>query len=143
MTRAVLDPNVLVSALISPKGIRARLVDAAENGLNELVVSAHLLGETQDVLLRPRFRRHFPEEAARLHVARLRGFAAAGEEGEVVSTTPDPKDDYLVALAVASAASYLVSGHPHLLGLATGSTGGISTPVLTPREFLEQLELGG
>lgn len=30
VARAVLDPNVLVSALISPNGIPARLVDAAE-----------------------------------------------------------------------------------------------------------------
>ncbi len=51
--------------------------------------------------------------------------------------TADPDDDYLVALARAAGADYLVSGDRHLLELTDPEP-----PVLTPREFLALLEGG-
>ncbi len=51
----------------------------------------------------------------------------------------DPKDDYLVALAQASGADYLVSGDPHLVRASLGKGG---AAVLTPRQFSELLESG-
>jgi len=48
--------------------------------------------------------------------------------------TPDPDDDYLIALARATQADYLVSGDRHLLDLADPEP-----PVLTPRQFLDLL----
>ncbi|MDQ3638086.1 MAG: PIN domain-containing protein, partial [Actinomycetota bacterium] len=74
---------MLVSALISPRGIPARVVDAAENGCYELVVSRRLLGEMEDVLFRPKFRRYFPEVAASMHLARLLDFALFREEAKI------------------------------------------------------------
>ena len=93
--------------------------------------------------MRPKFRRYFPEVAVPLYMGRLMDVGAMREEGEIRPLSVDPKDDYLVALAVASGVSYLVSGDPHLLDLETSATGGISTLVLTPREFLEQLRREG
>jgi predicted nucleic acid-binding protein len=81
---------VLVSALISPRGIPARVVDAAENGCYELVVSRRLLGEMEDVLFRPKFRRYFPEVAASMHLARLLEFALFREEAKIRYVSPDP-----------------------------------------------------
>jgi uncharacterized protein len=46
--------------------------------------------------------------------------------------TPDPGDDYLVALAQEAAAECIVSGDVHLTQLVDPSP-----PVLTPRAFLE------
>jgi len=49
--------------------------------------------------------------------------------------TPDPDDDYLVALAQAADADCIVSGDMHLTQLSD------SRPtVLTPREFLRSLD---
>lgn len=141
--RAVLDPNVLVSALISPKGLPARLVDAAEEGRYELVVSPRLFRELEDVLMRPKFRRWFPEEAVPLFLGRLHAVGTPHEEGEIEPVTADPKDDYLVALVAASGAGYLVSGDPHLLDVETSPTGGIAIPILNPREFSEHLRRSG
>ena len=81
---------MLVSALISPRGIPARVVDAAENGCYELVVSRRLLGEMEDVLFRPKFRRYFPEVAASMHMARLLDFALFREEAKIRYVSPDP-----------------------------------------------------
>jgi predicted nucleic acid-binding protein len=48
--------------------------------------------------------------------------------------TPDPQDDYLVALTRAANANFLVSGDQHLTGLVAPVP-----PVLTPRQFRDLL----
>lgn len=115
-------------------------MEAAEDGRYELVVSSLTLRELEDVLMRPKFRRYFPEEAVPLYLGRLMDAGALREEGEVRPYSPDPKDDYLAALARSSGADYLVSGDPHLFRSPY-----LSPPfvVLTPRGFLEELERPG
>lgn len=122
-------------------------MEAAEEGRFELVVSNHLLGEVCDVLGRPKMRRYFPEGAMPIYLERLRSAATLAEDptaGVARGTTPDPNDDYLVALTALSRASYLVSGDRHLLSLPNrlvrDGEGYTLARVLTPREFLEELE---
>ena len=56
MTRAVLDPNVLISAFISQRGGSSdRIVRAWREGAFELVVSPQLIAELTGVLGRPKF----------------------------------------------------------------------------------------
>ncbi|MDQ4002150.1 MAG: PIN domain-containing protein [Actinomycetota bacterium] len=55
--RAVFDPNVLVSAAISPEGPPRELLHRWASGAFELVVSAEILFELQEVLTRPKFGR--------------------------------------------------------------------------------------
>lgn len=52
--RAVLDPNVLISAAISAAGAPREILLAWTRGSFELVVSPLLLDELRDVLARPR-----------------------------------------------------------------------------------------
>jgi putative PIN family toxin of toxin-antitoxin system len=133
--RAVLDPNVLVSAAISPAGPSAQIVLAWADGRFELVVSAHLLDELGEVLAREKFRRWIGADAAAEYVAVL-GEAAimVGDPASRPSASPDPDDDYLLAVARAAQADYLVSGDPHLADLANPEP-----PVLTPRQFVDRL----
>ena len=137
--RAVVDPNILVSAWISPHGFPRRILDAADAGYFEMVVSRRLLAELTDVLSRQRLRRYGPIEHAEAHVRRaMRAGVHVEIEGEPERVVPgDPKDDYLVALARVSGADYLVSGDPHLVGSSLGEG---TVPVLTPRQFSEMLE---
>jgi putative PIN family toxin of toxin-antitoxin system len=139
--RAVIDPNVLVSAWISPHGFPRRILDSADAGSFEMVVSQRLLAELASVLSRERLRRYGPIERAQAHVRRAMRVGVHVEiEGEPERVVPDdPKDDYLVALARVSGADYLVSGDPHLLEAALGES---AVPVLTPRQFNELLESG-
>jgi predicted nucleic acid-binding protein len=61
--------------------------------------------------------------------------------GSFVGLVPsDPEDDYIPGLAIKGRAEAIVSGDKHLLDLRTKKSSGASTPILTPREFLEQLE---
>lgn len=135
MARIVLDPNVLVSALITPHGASARLLLELRAGAFELVSSPLLLTELADVLLREKFRRYVTTEEAEAFVELIR------RESIVVEDAPppesplgqDPGDEYLITLARAARVDALVSGDSHLLQLRE------RLPVRTPREFLDAL----
>jgi putative PIN family toxin of toxin-antitoxin system len=136
--RAVVDPNVFISAQISSLGHPARIAQVVDKGIFELVVSERLLSELHDVLMRPRFRRHMTEREVENLVEDLREKGIITEEGEIRRMVPDdPKDDYLVTLARVSGAGYLVSGDPHL---TAASLDAATVAVLTPRRFSEMLE---
>ena len=132
--RAVLDPNVLIAALISSIGSPARLLLAWKAGRSELIVSALLLEELERALAYPKLRRRVPADQAAAAVQWLRRDATVRpdpRDGPPVRAV-DPGDDYLIALAAAERA-LLVSGDDHLLRLEG------SIPVLSPSAFLARL----
>lgn len=130
MAKAVLDPGVLVSALITPTGTPAKLLIAARGGSFELIVSPHLLEELGVVLRREKFRRYVDLGVVDRYVELLRrdGAMAADPAKSPPIRCGDPDDDYLIALAHSCSAA-LVSGDGHLLELAE------EIPVFTPSEF--------
>jgi putative PIN family toxin of toxin-antitoxin system len=133
--RVVFDPNVLVSAVITPVGPPAEALDAWRNGEFDLIVSPRLLDELEDVLLRPKFRAYVSPEQVGAYVEALAAEALAFDDvADPPRVTPDPDDDYLIALARAAGAALLVSGDKHLLDLADPPVG-----VITPRDLLERL----
>lgn len=129
--RAVLDPNVIISGLLSPAGSPATVLRAWEQGPFELVVSGALLDEFARALSYPKPRRRVSEEEANAVAWWISGSATTAPDPKppppVRST--DPGDDYLIALASAERA-VLVSGDTHLLDLAA------KIPVYSPRQFL-------
>lgn len=137
MARAVLDPGVLVSALITPTGTPAKLLSASRSGSFELIASPLLLEELKLVLLRKKFRRYVDLEAVDQYVELLgRDAAMAADPAEPPPIRcEDPDDDYLIALAHSRSAA-LVSGDGHLLELAG------EIPVFTPSEFLATQDQG-
>jgi putative PIN family toxin of toxin-antitoxin system len=132
VARAVLDPNVLVSALIGPS---AQLLRELRAGAFELVTSPLLLEELADVLNRPKFRRHATksEVAAYVDLVRDQSTVMTDPEPSAEPLSEDPDDEYLITLAREARAAALVSGDRHLLRLRG------RIPVLDPREFLERL----
>lgn len=137
MPRAVLDPNVLVSALISPSGVSATLFAELRAGAFELVTSPVLLTELREVLGRDNFRRYVTEEEAEAFTQLVRRESIVVDDPQP-SASPvgeDPGDEYLIALARTGSADVLVSGDAHLIRLRP------TIRVLTPREFLDSLEI--
>lgn len=132
MRRAVLDPGVLVSALITPNGSPAKLLAQAHTGELELVVSPLLLGELEDVLSREKFRRYIDLDLVAEYMTAIQGAAlmAADPQDPHPLRSPDPDDDYLIALANAQSA-VLVSGDSDLLDLAGRA------PICSPADFLD------
>ena len=135
MLRAVVDPNVLISAAVSPLGIPATVVRAAFARRFVLIACPHLLHELADVLERPKFRRYFDLDQAHELVDNIAGVAEIVPDPEIIGAlTRDPTDDYLVALARSVEADRIVSGDADLLALSSSQP-----PILSPRRFLEAL----
>ena len=131
--RAVLDPNVLIAALLSPAGAPAALVLGWFRGGFELVVSEQLLEELSRALGYPKLRARVSEPDAGAFVTLLRSTATVAPDPSVApARSRDPGDDYLLTLAE-SAAAVLVSGDLDLLALAA------QFPVRSPAGFLSQI----
>lgn len=131
MRRAVLDPGVLVSALISPTGAPARLIGKAHSGELELIVSPLLFQELEQVLARKKFRRYVSLDVVDDYLTLLRRIAITVRDPDDPPPlrSGDPDDDYLIALAHSHGA-HLVSGDRHLLEIAGGA------PIVAPADFL-------
>ena len=100
-----------------------------------LIVCPSLLAELEPVLPRAKFRPYVTTPEIRAYVALVRRLSSVKPDPDVAHRlTPDPGDDYLVALACVAAADFLVSGDPHLTELKQANP-----PVLTPRAFLRRI----
>jgi putative PIN family toxin of toxin-antitoxin system len=129
--RAILDPNVIISALLSRDGTPARVLRAWLEGRFDLIVSPLLLEELERALAYPKLAERISAAEAAALVDWLRREAILVDDlaERPTSRSEDPGDDYLLALAEAERA-VLVSGDRHLLALTE------ELPVLTAREFL-------
>jgi len=139
MPRAVLDSSVLVSAFLKPGSLPATLLTRAREGAFSLVLSSYVIQETAAVLARPKVRAgraYTPEEVARYCRDLLAVAEIVGELPDIDAVPNDPKDNPVVATAVAGKADYLVTGdRAHLLPL--GEYRGVR--MVSPREFLDLL----
>lgn len=93
MTRAVVDANVFISALISPGGIAARLVQHTANRDFELVMSPRLLRELATVTGRSRFRQYFSVEEAERLITDLWDLALRVDDADDTPTVTRDRDD--------------------------------------------------
>lgn len=131
----MLDVNVIVSAVLSRAGTPARVLRAWNQGEFELVLSSALLGELARTLAYTKISGRIPPAEARRLIRWLETFATVAEDPSEPPPvrSPDPGDDYLIALA-AQEQAVLVSGDEHLLGLAA------VIPARSPAAFLRLLE---
>jgi putative PIN family toxin of toxin-antitoxin system len=129
--RLILDTNILLSALLSPLGAPGKLLSAWERKVFTLVACDSLIAEVRDVAGRPFFRARLRASTAELLAAGLRDFSLfccdlpTGPAGPAFAR--DPKDSYLLALAEASHADFLVTGDRALLSLRQHKSTRITT----------------
>jgi putative PIN family toxin of toxin-antitoxin system len=132
--RAVVDSNVLISALLSREGRPAEAVRRWLAGDFELIVSPLLLDEIDGALADPKLRARITEEEAAAFIVLLGEAAVVAEDPpSPPARSRDPDDDYVLALAE-SARALLVSGDADVLALAP------ELPVKTVAEFLAALD---
>lgn len=139
--RVILDTNIMLSALLSPLGTPAKLLDAWERKKFTLVACDALIAEFREVASRPFFRARLRASAAELLAAGIRDFSlfcADLPTGAAATDFPaDRKDRYLLALAEASQADFLVTGDKQLLSLMLHK----STRIVTPTAMSEMLKV--
>ena len=127
--RVVLDTNILVSACLTPEGSSARIVELALLGRFTLYLTAEIVVEYNDVLVRQKFF----QQRDRIAIL-LKGVVDVAENvspEKRLSVSPDEEDNRMLECAQAAQADFLVTGNskhfPASLGL---------TRIVNPRDFL-------
>jgi len=133
--RTVLDTDVLVSALVFPRGTVSRLRDAWRSGAILPLVSRETVSELARVLCYPKFR--ITEEERGELLADYLPFCGAVVVGDAqaVPECRDPFDRMFLELALAGRADVLVTGDEDLLALAST----FPVPMDPPRAFAQQV----
>ncbi|MDA4134175.1 MAG: putative toxin-antitoxin system toxin component, PIN family [Thaumarchaeota archaeon] len=115
MLRAVLDTNVLISAVISDGKPRQLLRKGIENKFS-LVTSDLILKELASVLRRPRFKTT-EDEIQRIDLALIQSAEVVDVKSSFRVVKRDPKDDLVVNTAYDGKADAIVTGDRDLLEL--------------------------
>ncbi len=104
----VLDTNVIVSGVLKPTSVPARLLDLAIAGKIPIACCEQLLAEYRTVLLRPKFA--FDPWAVDQLVAQISARASHVVAMPQALRSTDPKDQIILDLAVTTGA-WLVTGN--------------------------------
>lgn len=107
--RVILDSNILLSALISPHGPPHRLYAAWRQRRFELVTSVVQLEEPRRAGRYPKFREILQPHRVGRMLNNLQGAIVLDRVPDEYEAA-DPDDAWLLALAVAAGADYLVTG---------------------------------
>lgn len=139
MRRAVLDTNVVVSGVISDKGIPSQLLSAWRARERDLVISPGILHEVQQVLSVPKIARTYgltrQEIADIISLFRARATVVPGTL-TIPPTARDADDDPILACAKEAQADYVVSGDDDLLSLERYE----GIPIVSPAAFVAVLK---
>jgi len=135
-TRIVLDTNVLYSGLYSSKGASFKVLQAIEKDRLKMVISTTLLFEYEDVLNRNQAVLGLSES----EIEKLLDYFCLKSEHQKIyflwrPYLPDPNDDHLLELAVASVTSLIVTyNERHFKGVAS-----FGVKSITPKELMEEI----
>lgn len=142
MYKIVLDCNVLISGLMTPRGNPARILRLAYERNVELLVSPEIIKEYWRVLHYPKIAKRLEKVGIPLAMAEniLKNFneIATVTLGilEVKVIKNDPTDDKFLSCAVEGKADFIVSGDEHLLSVKEFE----NIIILTPQAFLEMYQ---
>jgi putative PIN family toxin of toxin-antitoxin system len=138
MMRAVIDTNILVSALIRPGGRVGGILRHLRDGHFVLLYTEASIQELVDVLTRPRIQSKYGvtdddvETVLSLILLRVEPVTVT----ERVTACRDPKDNLFLEIGVAGSANAIVSGDEDFLVLHPFE----GVPILSPAAFLGRLE---
>lgn len=130
MFKIVYDTNVVVSGLLSSRGIPALLLDLVFNKLVSLVLSSDIFNEYADVLRRPKF--NLPKRQRDAVLRHLRNLTDWVEPNQRISVAKDPDDNIILECAVAGQVDYLVTGNLRHFPKSIRQI-----PIVSPRQFLD------
>jgi putative PIN family toxin of toxin-antitoxin system len=135
LVRALLDANVLLSAVIRPSGPPGQIVTALLNQRFQLILSAGIIEEVDKALALPKIRKYLqePDEAHRWLADIVAIADLVQDTGSVTGVCRDSSDDMVLAAAVEGRVGAIVTGDSDLLAL--GEYQGIV--IGAPRRFLE------
>ena len=136
--RVVLDTNVLISALFIRQSTAADVVNAWRRGAFDLLTCELQLQEIRSVTRRQHIRALIRPAMAGELVNQLQGMAKWVDTLPPVSRSPDPFDNFLLAMAQAGQADVLVTGDRRGV-LALKSHG--ACQIISLRQFVDSLNI--
>lgn len=129
--RAVIDTNILVSALLTPGGVSAQLILAIRSQALIPVISQDIFSEYTEVLNRPRF--GFANNRVTSLLEDMKGLALFLRPQSIsLKELPDPDDAPFIAAALAAGCA-IITGNSKHFPAATG------VETLSPAEALARL----
>jgi putative PIN family toxin of toxin-antitoxin system len=132
--RLVLDTNVLVSAILSPASMSAKILNWGEdNGV--ILYSTATLTEVLSVLGRSKFSKYIDHDDIDGLSIRIKTVWLFVEILNQVQLCRDPKDDKFIDLALNGEASHLITGDSDLLVLNPIQ----NNSVIKPRTFWDEI----
>ena len=138
MLYAVIDTNVIVSALMNIDSVPGLVIKQALMGSIIPVLHDYIVSEYMEVLQRKKF--GFPQNFIDTVIIRLKSRGVFVEAADVNISMPDPKDEIFYATALAAREyidvnTYIITGNiKHFPQVSFA---------VTPREALNLLLLGG
>ena len=134
-TKVIIDTNLWISFLIGKQlsSLKPLLIE----GQVQPVFSQQILDEIVRVTQRPKLQKYFAPQKVDELIKFLTTIGILIEVESVVTACRDPKDNYLLALARDSQASFLVTGDQDLLVLETFE----NTAIVTYNQFLERISM--
>jgi predicted nucleic acid-binding protein len=132
---AILDTNVLVSALLKTGSVPGLVAAEAMHGDIIPILNDEIIAEYEDVLRRPKF--HFDSKAVTVFLDELKKRAVYSDYGLIDDEIPDAKDVVFYAVLMEKRKdndAYLVTGNLKHFPLRPY--------IVTPREMLDILEEG-
>jgi putative PIN family toxin of toxin-antitoxin system len=125
----VLDTNVLVSALLSPFGAPARVLDLVLDGACRAAYDDRVVAEYRSLLLRPKFRFEARAVDELLVLLMLTGTKVVAPILDV--TLPDADDVMFVEVAAGAGAQLITGNRKHFPPAACAGV-----PIVAPDEFV-------
>ncbi|MGZ3536375.1 MAG: putative toxin-antitoxin system toxin component, PIN family [Thermodesulfobacteriota bacterium] len=134
--RIVLDTNVLYAGLYSSKGASFRVLKAIEEGKLQIVISTTLLFEYEDILKRNQIILGISDQ----EIEKILDYFSMQSQHQKIyflwrPRLPDPKDDHLLELAIASGAEFIVTHN--IKDFRDVEKFGVRS--ITPKELLEEI----
>lgn len=132
MIRLVIDTNILVSALLKPRGNEAAILRIVLAGGATLCLSSPILNEYRTVMARPKFRFNASLVASLLD--QIAAIAMMVEPKHRITSSPDDSDNRFLECCEAAGADYLITGNTrHFPRKSQG------TSIITARQLLESI----
>lgn len=142
--RVVLDTNIFIRSILSPKGLGAKIVDLWKAKEFLLLLSHELLDEIAEVLLNLKLmmRYNYSFEDVKSLIILCKKQAIIVKPALILQICRDPDDDKIINCAIVGRSHYLVSGDADLYddNNVKRILFEYGVQVIKPEEFIEIFE---
>lgn len=136
--RVVLDTNIMISSILSPQGISAKILDLAKQMRFEILASEAILQEYEAALNYSDVKKRHGYTSTEI-TALVEGFyefAAVVVPSEKLDIIDDPDDNKFLECAIEGNGEIIITRDPDLLSIGAYK----EVQILTPTAFLRFME---